>query len=215
MRHKDTIALYDYWNEIRAGRDAPLRTEISPAALGRLLPSVMLLERRDNGEIVFRLAGTKLCNLRCAELKGKQLTDLFRHADRLSLVKVLHSVERQNALVVLDAVARRRDGNAVVLEMAFMPLADETTRILGIISMAKAPYWFGADPAELEIRGIRYMDPQADLVFLQSRPSVILPRGRESRETPARQSLHIVKGDGLSGAKRGLRAFRVYDGGKK
>ena len=45
MRHRDTIELYHYWNELRAGKPAPARSAIAPAGLGRLLPSVMLLDR--------------------------------------------------------------------------------------------------------------------------------------------------------------------------
>lgn len=215
MRHKDTIELYKYWNEIRADRDAPLRSEIAPAALGRLLPSVMLLERNTGGEIVFRLAGTRLCALSCRELKGRPFSGLFRQEDRTALIKIMNSVERGESVVVLDAFARRGDGGSVPAEVALLPLVDDTTKVLGIATTATTPYWIGAEPAELELRGIRYMDPKADLVFLQSRPSVPVRQRASNGDRPSVNGLHVLTGTGLSSPKRALRAFRILDGGKK
>lgn len=215
MRHKDTIELYKYWNEIRADRDAPLRSEIAPAALGRLLPSVMLLERNASGEIVFRLAGTRLCALSCEELKGRPFSGLFRPEDRTSMIKILNAVERGDSVVVLDAIAHRRGGGSVPAEVALLPLVDDRTRILGIATTATTPYWIGAEAAELELRGIRYMDPKADLVFLQSRPSVPVRQRFGDSGRPSVNGLHVLSGMGISAPKRVLRAFRVLDGGKK
>lgn len=215
MRHKETIGLFDYWNEIRGSRDAPLRSEVSPAALGRLLPSVMLLEQRQDGEIVFRLAGTQICSLRCRELKGRPFHSLFREADRAALAKVLHSIEHNNALAVLDAFADKGDGNSTPVEIALFPMADEITRILGIASLKKTPYWFGAEPAKLELRGIRYIDPQSDLPFLRSRPSVPIGNRQMEPEPGIRDRLKLLSGSDSARPKSALRIFTVHDGGKK
>jgi len=215
MRHKETIGLFDYWNEIRGEREAPLRSEISPAALGRLLPSVMLLEQREDGEIVFRLAGTRICSLRCRELKGRPFNGLFRDEDRVALTKVLHSVERDNALVVLDVIADNGDGNGVPVEIALLPLADETPRILGIASLKKTPYWFGAEPAKLELRGIRYMDSRSELPYLHSRPSVPVRHRQTPPEPSLRDRLRLLSESNPARPKTALRIFTVHDGGKK
>jgi hypothetical protein len=215
MRHKETIGLFDYWNEIRGEREAPLRSEISPAALGRLLPSLMLLERRDDGEIVFRLAGTRICSLRCRELKGRPFGNMFRDEDHMALMKILHSVERDNALVVLDTLADKGDGNGVPVEIALFPLADESTRILGIASPKITPFWFGAEPAMLELRGIRYMDSQSDLPFLRSRPTVPVRHNQMPSEPSVRDRMRLLNGSDSAQPKAALRIFTVHDGGKK
>jgi hypothetical protein len=216
MRHKETIGLYDYWNEIRGKREAPLRAEISPAALGGLLPSVMLLEKReDDGEFAFRLAGTRVCSLRCREIKGQPFANLFREVDRPALLKVLHAVERHKVLVVLDAFAEKGDGTGVPVEIALFPLADEATRILGIASPKKTPYWFGAEPAKLELRGIRYIDSQKDLPFLHNRPSVPVRHGEIASEPGLRERLKLLSGSNQARSKAALRIFTVHDGGKK
>ncbi|GAB4354309.1 MAG: PAS domain-containing protein [Oricola sp.] len=214
MRHKETIGLFDYWNEIRGNRDAPLRSEISPAALGRLLPSVMLLERRADGEVVFRLAGTRICSLRCREIKGRPLTNIFRDEDRNALKKVLDSVERDNALAVLDTFADKGDGASVPVEVALFPLVDETTRILGIASFKTPPYWLGAEPARLELRGIRYIDARSDLPFLRSRPAVPVGNRAATSEPTVRDRLRLLSG-GPAKPKAALRIFTIHEGGKK
>lgn len=215
MRHKETIGLFDYWNEIRGNRDAPFRSEISPAALGRLLPSVMLLERRDDGKIVFRLAGTQICSLRCRELKGRPFDNLFREAESATLAKVLRSIEHNKALAVLDAFADKGDGNGTPVEIALFPMADEVTRILGIASLRKTPFWFGAEPAKLELRGIRYIDSQSDLPFLRSRPSVPISTRPIDPEPGIRDRLKLLSGNESARPKSALRIFTVHDGGKK
>mgnify|MGYP000365616095 CR=1 FL=1 len=215
MRHKETVGLFDYWNEIRRDRDAPLRSEISPAALGRLLPSVMLLERRDDGEIVFRLAGTRICSLRCRELKGGLFANLFRDADHGALGKILHSVDSNKALAVLDAFAGKADKHGTPVEIALFPLADETTRILGIASPKREPYWLGAEPAKLELRGIRYIDPRSNLPFLHSRPSVPVRRPQTEPEPGIRDRLTLLSGGRAAPPKSALRIFTVVEGGKK
>lgn len=215
MRHKDTIGLFDYWNEIRQGREAPMRSEISPAALGRLLPSVMLLEKRDDGEIIFRLAGTRICSLRCREMRGLRFTSLFEDKDHPTLAKVLRSVDQGKALAILDTTVCRGESELIPVEIALFPLADDTTRILGIASLKSHPYWFGAEPARLALRGIRYMDPQADLLFLQNRPSVPVGTARVDAASGRRGGLRLVNGGNDVGPKRALRIFTVHEGGKK
>lgn len=215
MRHKETIELFDYWNEIRGARDAPLRSEVSPAALGRLLPSVMLLEQREDGEIVFHLAGTRICSLRCRELKGRPFANLFRDTDRPAVEKVLRSAGHGKALAVLDAFTERGDGNGIPVEIALFPMADETTRILGILSPKKTPYWYGAEPAKLELRGIRYINSQSDLPFLRSRPSIPVGHGKTEPETGVRDQLRLLSGSDPERPKAALRIFTVLDGGKK
>lgn len=215
MRHKETIEVYAYWNEIRGKREAPLRSEVSAAALGSLLPSIMLLEERKDSEITFRLAGTRICSLRCRELKGRRFESLFRDEDAAALEKILRSVARDRALVVLDTTADRGDGSGVPVEIALFPLEDEGTRIMGVASPKRTPYWLGAEPAMLQLRGIRYIDTQSTLPFLHSRPSVPVGPMPAPSEPRLRDRLKLLSGGMPAGPKAALRIFTVHEGGKK
>ena len=177
MRHKDTVALYDYWNEIRGDAPAPMRSRIAPAGLGQLLPSVMLLDMIGSEDASFRIAGSRLCSLHCGELKGTRFADIFLPEDRQGLTRIVNSVDRGNSVVVLDIMAKRPGGTGVAMEMGLFPLAGDTTRIMGIASTFMSPDWWGVVPARLELRGVRNLNPDAGLVFfaepsLDSDPAV-------------------------------------------
>jgi len=117
MRHKDTVALYDYWNEMRGDAPAPLRSRIAPAGLGQLLPSVMLLDKTDADDFIFRIAGSRLCSLRCGELKTKPFASIFMPEDRQGLTRIINSVDRGNSVVILDTLAKRPGGSGVSFEI--------------------------------------------------------------------------------------------------
>ncbi|MAS07341.1 MAG: hypothetical protein CL534_21985 [Ahrensia sp.] len=215
MRHKDTVALYDYWNEMRGEAPAPTRSRIAPAGLGQLLPSVMLLDRTDADDFVFRIAGSRLCSLHCGELKGARFADIFLPEDRQGLTRIVNSVDRGNSVVVLDIRAKRPGGTGVSMEVGLFPLAGGTTRIMGIASAFSLPDWWGMVPAMLELRGVRHMNPDAGFAFLQSRPSIPILRRRDDTDGGGQSRLHVIDGNGKIGPARAIRAFRVVDGGKK
>jgi hypothetical protein len=215
MRHKDTIELYRYWDGLRAGRPAPDRAEISPAALGRLLPSVMLIERKSDGDTTLRLAGSRLCALRCRELRGEQLASMFVPVDRRNIQRIVSSVHGGGTVAVLDIEARTNDGRTVEMEIALFPLTGTKAQALGIASFASLPVWLGTDPVELDLRGIRMIDPDADLIFLQNRPSVPLASPENRRGERTRGGLNVVFGGGREADPRRSHPFTVYDGGKK
>ena len=215
MRHKDTVALYDYWNEMRGDAPAPTRSRIAPAGLGQLLPSVMLLDKTDSEDTIFRIAGSRLCSLHCGELKGARFADIFLPEDRQGLTRIVNSVDRGKSVVILDIMAKRPGGTGVAMEMGLFPLAGGTTRIMGIASTFTSPDWWGMVPARLELRGVRYLNPDAGLVFLQSRPSIPIQRRRDETGNGLQNRLHAIDGKGKTGPTRAIRAFRIVDGGKK
>ena len=214
MRHKNSVELYRYWNELRGSAAAPARSSIAPAALGRLLPSVFLLDMAEDGDIVFRLAGSKLGTLHCAELRGLPIGELFAPDDRNRMQKILDAVHKENGVVVLDIAASRPGGDSVDMEMALFPLADEKTPILGIATTFSVPDWAGLVPAVLEVRGLRYLNADARHAFLQSRPSIPVLRRQTDDHNAKNPNLQVIRGKGEIGVSRPIRAFRVVDGGK-
>ncbi len=214
MRHKETVKLYRYWNELRGARAAPERREISPAALGNLLSGVMLIKCDDQGDPVFRLVGSRMCALKCRELRGESLAVAFIPKDRRNVQKIAGSVVRQGLIAVLDTEARFFGGQSCDFELALFPLAGTGPDLLGIISSPKESLWLGTECTELEIRGIRYIDPDAGLLNLQNRPSIPIDRrsaGQASQTASSGQS-RIARFDA---PPRTPRVFRVLDGGKK
>lgn len=214
MRHKDTITLYDYWKEIRRGRPAPERTEIAPQALGPLLGSVFILEEGNHADMIFRLAGTRLCAMWCEELKTRSFKGLFVAQDRIALERILRGVTNSHSMAVIETEARNRDGRSVQSEILLLPL--EPGMILGVWSPFSRPFWLGAHPVtELELSSIRLMDPDAGLAFLQNRPAVPVRSAESEPRRAVRPFLRAVSGSDGKTAKRRPFPFRVFDGGKK
>lgn len=69
--------LYDYWVERAGGRTMPGRSDLSPAHISRLLPSISLIDVcGGDGRFRVRLAGTKLREFYKREITGLFLDDL-------------------------------------------------------------------------------------------------------------------------------------------
>ena len=125
MKLDGSIALFQYWNRLRAGRPAPKRTEIEPADIKTLLADTFILERDTRGEAVFRLAGTRLCASYGRELKGFAFASLWQEKDQRmsrgwrtallrsnpwwsSLIEGVSRNERSNEFELRAVAARRR-----------------------------------------------------------------------------------------------------------
>ncbi|TCD14583.1 PAS domain-containing protein [Oricola cellulosilytica] len=215
MRHKNTLELYRYWNGLRAGKSAPLRSQVAPAALANILPAVMLLESTTDGDAVFRVAGTRVCAIPGRELRGDPLSGMFDEADRKTVRSFIRSVERDHSVALLDALGAGASGRTVTFELAFFPLAGSDTNLIGICNPLSLPIWLGAERISLALRGVRTIDPEADLVFLQNRPSIPVKRSRLAVGAAPAPSLSVIAGEGERRHNRPLHGFRVYDGGKK
>jgi hypothetical protein len=204
------MQLFRYWSEIRGSRQAPFRSDLSPAAIARLLPSVMLLETGPDANLRFRLAGTRLCAIFCEELKGEPFLDLFRPSDRQTLRKILGAVENRIAIAVADVTARNAEGRAADIEVLLLPMQDDPTVVLGMVAPFSLPCWLGVTPAIFELTAIRYLDPETGLSFLKNRPSVSVPKG-EMIETPG---FRAIAEDAITAPLRKFAHLRVFEGGK-
>ncbi len=87
MRNPKTRALYHYWNGLRQGRDVPCRNDIEPRQIKNLLPDIFILEHFDNDHLVFRLAGTRLCEFYGREFRAHNFLSLWRESDRFTMQK--------------------------------------------------------------------------------------------------------------------------------
>src|SRR5262245_51420396 len=92
MQQPTIRQLYAYWDEIRNGRLAPRRFEIEPARIAALLPETFIAEGAGMLGIRFRLAGTKICEQFCRELRGVDFLNLWPAKDREALASLLRNI---------------------------------------------------------------------------------------------------------------------------
>ena len=204
MKQRPLDTLYSYWNEVRAGRLAPQRLEIEPSRIAAILSETFMLERIDARTYRYRLAGTQLCGLFGAELRGRNFLDDWSEEDRTVLARDLASVCEQGAAATLALEGSSDARHRVDLEAILLPLAhggNKVVRIIGAMTPTSRPFWLDSEP--LKSRRIR----RHELIWPDGRPHAVVERlGRQAPFVPFREQMRIVK--------TGRRQFRVFEGGK-
>lgn len=208
MRHQATIALFQYWDRLRAGRPAPQRSEIEPVDIKSLLADTFILEKDGRGEAIFRLAGTRLCAAYGRELKGYSFPLLWSQRDQRIISRHAYSVFHHDAVVVVGFEGVGANGKIAEFEMVLLPLhgGQDSPRSLGAITPAARPYWLGAVPVtENRINTLRIVDPGRERLFLNRRARITGPSIMPDKA-------EIAAGD-LDGGRR-IKHLVVFDGGR-
>lgn len=125
MLHQNTTVLIEEWRSRRRGDRLPLRTALSPAAFGPLLPQIFVLGL-DAGAERLRLAGGLLHDLHGRELRGVEFSCLWAGMDRARVLSALAEARRLARPVLLRAQAVTAQGDALGLEIALCPLIGPT-----------------------------------------------------------------------------------------
>ncbi len=69
--------LFAYWASLKRAGKLPSRSDIHPAGFQRLLPTVSLIDVREDGDYRQRLAGTELYSVYGREITGRTLGDIY------------------------------------------------------------------------------------------------------------------------------------------
>jgi hypothetical protein len=174
MRQQNTKQLFDYWNRVRDGRLAPRREEIEPSDIRNLLSDTFILEVSGTMRTIsYRLAGTRLCAAFGRELKGYGFLGHWAEEDCFEVAKLLSKTYREFKPVVFVMRGKTESGKEVDYEMIALPLepmADGSTRILGIATPEKNYYWLGTEPlTDCSLRSVRYLET-ADIKDMGTAP---------------------------------------------
>lgn len=208
MRHRATIALFQYWDRLRADRPAPQRAEIEPVDIKSLLADTFILEKDIRDEAIFRLAGTRLCATYGRELKGYSFPLLWSPRDQRIISRHVYSVFNDNAVVVIGFEGVGANGKSAEFEMVLLPLhgGHGSQRALGAMTAATQPYWLGAIPVtENRIDTLRIVDPARERLLTPQRPLIggpsIMPDDTE------------ITANGVDGGRR-IKHLVVFEGGR-
>ncbi len=194
MKHQSTRTVFDYWNEKRGNRPAPMRAEIDPTAIRHALSDTFTLAADFTDQLRFRLAGTRVCALFSREIKGEVFSALWSEASGNSIDDLLSIVAHETTGAVAGLTARTEDGAETDLELLLLPLAHighARVRALGVLAPTNPPYWIGTKPVvELTLGTLRHVGRDTD--------SPLAPR--------------LVPADASSRVQHG---FVVYSGGRR
>lgn len=200
-RTEGTIAMFRYWNMLRAGRPAPSRPEIDPTAIRRWLPDIFILEFDDARSVRFRLAGTRLCSAFGRELRHMHFRDLWSFDDRVTISALSEASLNQAATIVADARARTSQGHEANFEALLLPLdaGSGRPRTIGLLSTDETPFWLGSHPVrQLDLLAARLIDPDAVpmLDFGSRAPNLAPDALHEPQPKGVRRVRHLVVHDG-------------------
>lgn len=134
MKHPNTRALFDYWLEVKGDRLTPYRSELDPRAISQLLDSTFILENLGDGNVRFRLAGTRLCDKFGMELSGMSALAPWIENSRAEMRLLLDRVVAEPCVAQVACTATTRAGFLIEAEFAFMPIRSDfgdVSRILG------------------------------------------------------------------------------------
>ena len=123
MKHPSNREFYAYWDEKRAGALAPERSDLEPEQVRHLLGDIFVLSCDLAAGYPFRVAGTRMCALLGADLKGQRFTSLFRDADREDITDILGIVTEENQPTVAGLSAQAADGGRFHLELLLLPFS--------------------------------------------------------------------------------------------
>jgi hypothetical protein len=182
---------------------APRRLEIEPARIAGILAETFMLERVDAATYQFRLAGTRLCELFGAELRGTNFLDGWSENDRATLVRQLASVCEQGAVSSLTIEASADTRHRIELEIMLLPLlhaGNTVGRIIGAMSATSTPHWLTSERL-LDRRLLRH-----EIIWPDGRPHSVVERsGHQAPFLPVLSDIRPIRSD--------RRQFRVLDGG--
>jgi hypothetical protein len=208
MKREASVNLFQYWNRLRAGRPAPLRTEIEPADIKTLLGDTFILESDLRGDAVFRLAGTRLCAIYGRELKGFAFSSLWQAKDSRLITRLVHSVFEDKSVLVVTYDGITQERLSVSMELLLLPLDgnSQNRRALGIVSSETKPSWLGADPVtEASVESLRFIDPDRESISQAGRQlsptqlfaprfAEIFPAGEDQHEVRRIRHLLVLRG---------------------
>ncbi len=136
MKNPILVELLDHWEHLRAGRIAPLRSEIDPRQIENALEHAFILERQQTGDIRFRIAGMGLNQLMGMEVRSMIATSVVAPEARQQFTDILNQVFDNPEIVELKLTASDAGRPSLTADMLLLPMHNEvgeTTRILGCL----------------------------------------------------------------------------------
>lgn len=160
MTQSATDQIFDYWRSLTVGDRIPDRSDINPSDIKSILPHVFILQLEERSisrpavfgqserDMIFRLAGSEICDLHTRELTRTSFKDLITPRDRDSILSEMFRVFTHHEVKKLTT--RIRSDYAILdVETVMMPLSngeEGTTRALGcLMPMTEGRLWWKGD----------------------------------------------------------------------
>jgi hypothetical protein len=195
MKQTQSVKLHNYWNELYALSGTPERSLVEPMAIRDILGDTFILEFEPSGDIIYRLAGTRLCAIFGNELKGQNFSAPWRIDGQDTITDIVKSAARDSSIAVFGSTAVSKSGRKISVETLILPLlhnGQKEKRMLGVSTPISRPYWLGMDPvASLNLSSLRIIEPKLENNLMNSRFSLL--KNSNFAHAPSTNSFKKVK----------------------
>ncbi len=207
MKNAVLVELLDHWERLRAGRIAPLRSEIDPRAIENVLEHAFILERTNNNEPRFRIAGMQLCELMGMEIRGMPATAMIAPDCRAQFTALVRDLFEKPEIIELRLEVPRPGRASLTADMLLLPMKSdlgEVSRVLGCLVdegvRATPPHRFQIKSHKsTRIIATGYRAEAPAMAGFAEEPDVFVPPGRvptsDARAAKPRSYLRLVKSD--------------------
>lgn len=130
-------SLYRYWFDKRGGESLPAKRDFNPLDHPQALGTLMILERLDDGDYLYRLHGLKAAEMFGRDLTGHRLREVAGPVAPFFIAKYDRCLALGRPLYVVHQPVQMR--TVAMLERLLMPFADDAGRPRFVVAYT-APY---------------------------------------------------------------------------
>lgn len=151
MKNPILVDLLKYWERLRAGRIAPMRSEINPREIESVLEHAFILEKIATDNIRFRLAGAELCNLMGMEVRGMAATAIIEVSHRAEYATVVSDIFSTPEIVEFELAHTRPVLAPLRADMLLLPMKNDLGQIQRILGAVVTDGPMGTPPHRFSI----------------------------------------------------------------
>ncbi len=118
-----------HWDQLRAGRLMPLRSEIDPRSIENGLEYAFLVERTQPGHVRLRVAGMHLCDLMSMEVRGMPLRAFLQVGSRALFTSRLERVFETPEIQLHHLISDDQGQSALNAQMLILPLKGDNGQV--------------------------------------------------------------------------------------
>jgi len=134
--HPVMTELLAYWEHLRAGRIAPLRSEVVPRDIENILEHAFILEEVPDQAPRIRIAGMSLCTLMGMEIRSMPATALISPPCRSQFMRLLQGLFKHPEILEIKLENADPKSGFIQAEMMLLPMQaspGDVSRLLGCL----------------------------------------------------------------------------------
>ncbi|MDR3571247.1 MAG: PAS domain-containing protein [Candidatus Pacebacteria bacterium] len=162
MKHRLTMALYQYWLGVRSSLTIPSVRNLEHAAIGDILPNIFMLEGATLETLTIDFSGAMMNRICSFDRFGTSFFDLWNEWDRDDVRNTIQTVSALKLPILIGAAAISDDERPVHFEVLLLPFR-KNVNILGSIVPVDEARWIKAPLGPLQVTSTRILHAELEL----------------------------------------------------